>query len=74
MDPQLETRLHELETKIEAIWQSVEKTRRYFQITMWASVILFILPLFFAAFAIPTAMSSYMEAINAGGLQDLQGL
>jgi hypothetical protein len=74
MDPQIQTKLHELETKVDAIWQSVEKTRKYFQITMWASIILFVLPLFLAAFAIPTAMSSYMDALNSSGLQDLQGL
>ncbi len=73
MEPQLQAKLQELETKVEAIWQSVEKTRKYFQITMWASVILFVLPLLFAAFAIPTAMSSYMDALNASGLEDLQG-
>ncbi len=74
MDPQLQAKLQELDTKIEAIWQSVEKTRKYFQITMWASIMLFVLPLLFALFAIPAAMNSYVGALSGTGLEDLQGL
>jgi len=74
MEPQLETKIRELEAKVDAIWTSVEKTRKYFQITMWASLILFVVPLLFAFFAIPAAMNSYIGALSMNGLEDLQGL
>jgi len=38
-------KLNEQDKKIEAIYASVEKTRRYFKLTLWISVIVIVLPL-----------------------------
>ena len=55
----------ELENKIDAIYVSVEKTRKYFFWTAVISLALFILPLIGLAFAIPSFLSSYTDDINA---------
>lgn len=65
MDTELQTRLQQLEAKIDAILLSVEKTRKYFQVTLWVTVILFVAPLIAMVFAIPAFLSSYL-----GGIQD----
>ncbi len=59
-----EERLAALEQKIDQIYQSVEKTRKYF---LWSAIItvaLFILPLIGLALAIPSFLSNYSQ-INA---------
>jgi len=65
MDPDTTTRLTALESKIDAIYVSVEKTRKYFQWTMIITVVLFVLPLIGLIFAIPAFMSSYLGPIQA---------
>lgn len=74
MDPQLQAKFQELETKVDAIWHSVEKTRKYFQITLWVTVIFFVLPLLIALFAIPQAMNSYLGSLDVNQFEELQGL
>jgi uncharacterized membrane-anchored protein len=54
-----EQKLAALETKIDAIYVSVEKTRNYFKLTMIITVALFVLPLVGLVFAIPAFLSSY---------------
>jgi hypothetical protein len=66
MDQEQEKKLADLEAKIDAIYTSVEKTRRYFQIIFWGSIIMFVLPLVGLAFAIPAFLSSYNSLV--GGL------
>ncbi len=46
-------KLAELEAKIDAIYKSVEKTRRYFQIVLIATVVTFVLPLIGLIIIIP---------------------
>lgn len=53
-----------LEQKIDAIYVSVEKTRKYFFWTMVVTLVLFILPLIGLVFAIPSFLSSYTNTIN----------
>ncbi|MBA3732782.1 hypothetical protein H0W91_00165 [Patescibacteria group bacterium] len=55
-----------LEEKINKIYISVEKTRKYFFWTMVITLILFILPLIGLVFVIPSFMSNYV-----GDLQSL---
>ena len=59
-----ETRLAALEQKIEAIYISVEKTRKYFQITLWITLALVVLPAIGLLFAIPAFINSYTSALN----------
>lgn len=64
MDEQILKKLEEQDAKIEAIYVSVEKTRKYFLITMWVSLALFVLPLVGLLFAIPAFINSYTSALN----------
>ena len=61
---ELERKIDAQNAKLEAIYTSVEKTRRYFQIILWATVIMFILPLIGLIFVIPMVMSTYTQALN----------
>ena len=58
-------KLAELETKVDAIYKSAEKTRKYFLWTLIISVVLFVLPLIALVFVIP----QFLDAI--GGNLDL---
>ena len=65
----VEQRLTALETKIDKIFVSVEKTRKYFLWTMIISVALFVLPLIGIAFAIPAFLNNYvapMQSLTSG--------
>ena len=64
----IETRIIALEEKIDKIYNSVEKTRKYFKWTMIITVALFVLPLLGLVFAIPSFMSSYV-----GNIQNITG-
>lgn len=63
MNPDTNDRLIALEEKIDAIWQSVEKTRKYFLISMWTTVILFVLPLLLLLLAIPMMLRNITAII-----------
>lgn len=45
--------------KIEAIYVSVEKTRKYLLIIMWSSIAMIVLPLLAALVIVPIAISSF---------------
>lgn len=61
MDEQLRTRLNQLEEKIDAIYVSTEKTRKYFLGVIIVSVIAFVLPLVGLMLAIPSFLSVYSD-------------
>lgn len=65
MEPQLEARLAALEQKLDAVFVSSEKTRKYFLWTMIVSVALFVLPLIGVALIIPSFLSSYVGSIDS---------
>ena len=58
-------KLAELEAKVDAVYKSAEKTRKYFLWTLIISVVLFVLPLIALIFVIP----SFLNAV--GGNLDL---
>jgi len=62
-----------LEKKIDAIYASVEKTRKYFLWTTILTVAFFVLPLIAMIFVLPSFMSSYTAALG-GNLDSLQSL
>ena len=64
MEPQFEARLASLEKKIDAIYISTEKTRKYFLGTMIVTAVAFVLPLIGLLFAIPTFLSSFNGMMN----------
>jgi hypothetical protein len=53
---------------LEQIYVSVEKTRKYFQWTLIATLIAFVLPLILALIAIPMMISSYTDLLSGMGL------
>jgi hypothetical protein len=68
MDSDLTTRISALEQKIDAIFVSVEKTRKYFLWTLIISVVLFVLPIIGLLFAIPAFMTNYVGQIQNLGV------
>jgi hypothetical protein len=64
MENDISTRLTALENKIDAIYVSVEKTRKYLYWTMMITVILFVLPLIGLLFAVPAFISNYTNTLG----------
>ena len=58
-DPEIRQRLDALEKKIDAVYVSAEKTRKYFLAVIIVSLIAFVSPLVGLFFAIPSFLSSY---------------
>ncbi len=53
-----------MEEKIDAIYISTEKTRKYFLTTMIVTIVAFVLPMIGLVFAIPAFMSTYTSALG----------
>ncbi len=68
MDQELKAKLEQQEIKIDAIYKSVEKTRRYFLIMTWVTILAILIPLIGLAFVIPTFLSSYTSSLNGLGI------
>ena len=66
MEEDIIKKIDEQGAKIEAIYKSVEKTRKYFLLIIWVSIICFVIPLIIMLFVLPSFISSYI-----GGLQGL---
>jgi hypothetical protein len=66
MDQDLQKKIEEQGIKIDAIYKSVEKTRKYFLMIIWITVIAVVLPLIGLIFVLPSFLSTYTSAI--GGL------
>lgn len=64
MDQELSQRLTAQDEKLEAIYVSVEKTRKYFQWTLIATIIMFVLPLIGIAAIIPWFLNTMMSAYS----------
>ena len=61
MDQELEARLKAQDEKLEAIYVSVEKTRKYFLFTMVSALVFFLLPLIGLVFAIPVMLRTLSD-------------
>jgi len=66
MEQETTKKLLELEEKIDKVYISVEKTRKYFLWTMIITVAVVVLPLVSLMFILPSFMNSYV-----GNLQEL---
>lgn len=64
MEPSIQRKLDEIEVKIDAVYASVEKTRRYFQIVMWVTIAMVVLPVVGLLFAIPAFINAYMTTLD----------
>ncbi len=69
MENEIQTKINTLEAKIDAIYVSVEKTRKYFLWTMIITIVLFVVPLIGLVFVIPAFVNNYI-----GGMGGLQGI
>ena len=65
MDQEIKNKLDEQALKIDAIFVSVEKSRKYFLVTMWITALAIILPMIGLAFMGPSFVNSYTEAMQA---------
>ncbi|MES2436410.1 MAG: hypothetical protein V4519_00180 [Patescibacteria group bacterium] len=68
MSPEVQKILEDQQKKIDAIYVSVEKTRKYFFWTLIITVVLFVLPLIAMAFAIPSFINIYSQQVQELGL------
>jgi hypothetical protein len=64
MEDKIIERMEAQERKIEAIWISVEKTRKYFLFTMITSIAMFVLPLIGLVIAIPIVLSVFSQSME----------
>jgi len=62
----IQKKLEEQDAKLDAIFVSVEKTRKYFLVIMWITIAIVILPAIGLLFAIPSFLNTYTNSI--GGL------
>lgn len=58
MEQEILQKLQELEQKINAVYVSAEKTRRYFVWMLVVTIMVIVLPLVGVAFLIPTLLNS----------------
>jgi len=68
MEQDILKKIEEQGVKIDAIYKSVEKTRKYFQMIIWVTVIAVVLPLIGLAFAIPAFLNNYVGSLSGLGL------
>lgn len=61
MDEELEKRLSAIERKTDAIYASVEKTRKYFLWTLIATVVAFVLPIIAAIIMVPLMLGPLLS-------------
>ncbi len=64
MDEDISKKLDEMQKRLDAVYVSVEKTRKYFQWTLIITLVAVVLPLIGLVFAIPAYLStlgSYMS-------------
>lgn len=64
----LSQRIDSLEYKLDLIYKSTEKTRKYFLWTFIITIVLFVLPLLGLVFVIPSFMSNYVNQAQTLGL------
>lgn len=67
MDQEIQKKLDEQGVKIDAILKSVEKTRRYFVITAWVTILAIVIPMIGLVFVIPSFISNYTDTLNSLG-------
>lgn len=64
MEQDIQNKLEEQDAKLDAIYISVEKTRKYFLIIMWITIALVVLPAIGLIFAIPAFINTYTTTLD----------
>jgi len=62
MEQEILKKIEEMERKVEAVYLSVEKTRKYFLWTLIITAMVIILPLIAMLFVIPQFLNTYSSA------------
>lgn len=70
-DQELKEQMTALSKRVEEVYGSVERIRKYFLIMVIASVVALVLPLVGLLFAIPSFLSTYSEMSESGLLEGL---
>ncbi|MDB5189948.1 MAG: hypothetical protein JWN49_274 [Parcubacteria group bacterium] len=65
MEPDITARLTALEEKVDAVFISVEKTRKYFLTSVIITIAMVVLPVIGLLFVIPSFLSSYTSNIDS---------
>ena len=69
MDEDMKQRMAMLEGKIDAIYQTTEKTRKYFLWTLIVTLALVVLPAIGLLFAVPSFMATYSSLGDITNIQ-----
>lgn len=64
MEQDIQKKLEEQDAKLDAIFISVEKTRKYFLVIIWIMVIAVVLPAIGLIFAIPSFLDTYSTTLE----------
>ena len=64
MEPSVKDQLEAQGKKIDAIYESVEKTRRYFLIILWITIAMVVLPFIGLIFIIPSFIEIYTSSMS----------
>ena len=64
--PDTTERLNQFEQKLDAIYESTEKTRKYFLGALIVTAVAFVLPLIGILFAIPSFIATYSSMGDLG--------
>lgn len=64
MDQEIKNKLDEQGAKIDAIYKSVEKTRKYFLVIFWVTIIGVVLPFLGLGLVIPKFLNTYTSTLN----------
>ena len=64
MDQEIQKKLEETDAKLNEIYTSVEKTRKYFLIVMWVTIIMVVLPAIGLFFVVPSFLSTYTTTLE----------
>lgn len=68
MEQEIIKKIEEQGLKIDAIYKSVEKTRKYFLMIIWITVLAVVLPMIGLVFAIPSFLGNYTSTLVDIGL------
>ena len=68
MNEEIQKKFDDQNIKLDAIYKSVEKTRKYFLRIIWITVITLVLPIIGLFFAIPKFLAVYTDTFSTLGL------
>ena len=64
MEQDILKKIEEQGVKIDQIYASVEKTRKYFLMILWVTALGVLLPLLGFVFVIPSFLNTYVQSLN----------